>query len=523
MNAARQDTQRTRAVLLALCAVAFVGAAWATADIPPLRPDTASYLYFDPSRAIGYPIFLWVFRESVGLRLAVPIQMLILTISLFLLGWAFYNWTRRPILSALFQMALIASPEMWRFAATLITEAPGTAAVALWCAQLLRTFRSPSLRGVGLLTVISGVAMIVKPALLPLFLGTSIAAFAVGSRGRWAALGTTFAGLLASLAVTPIGNYLVHGSPAAGSPVARGVLQHTLFCAPSHPPVDRDAAFVEQSAKGIRAYVNKAPAYVQPMLKRLYTGELRFGLIIPTLGRRHGLEAGWQTDPLIWRITKERLAANPRCYAASVLSSYFSMATYKTYSRAETKRAENFLLTRPLIEVPRAPLLPSEEQLAAQAAQEIGAAEPSLPGRQDFDLPTGRPLILVWIARLIYGSAAGLGLLAIFLLPAASKMSPELRKITACAAALGAVFHGVMGLTAAVELPLARYTVSVWPVVCTLLGIIGVFALEQARHWQLRTENRRDSSPVGSPMFSTAHSAPDPGECGNLGKIVSRP
>ena len=282
------------------------------------------------------------------------------------------------------------------------------------------------------------------------------------------------------------------GRPLPAVRLRGAILQHTLFCSPSQSPLDRDAAFVEQSAKEMSDYVNNAPSDVQPMLKRLYTGELRFGLIIPTLGRRHGLEAGWQTDPLIWRITKERLVANPQCYAASVISSYFSMATYKTYSTAETKRAKNFLLERPLVEVPRAPLLPREEQLAFKAADAVGAAEPTFPGSQDFELPTGRPLILVWIARLVYGSAAALGLLVIFLLPAASKMSPELRKVTVCAAALGAVFHGIVGLTAVVELPLARYTVSVWPVVCTLLGIIGVFALEQARHRQPRTETCGD-------------------------------
>ena len=489
MTAALENIRRmTPALLFALCAVAFAGATWATADISPLLTDTASYLYFDPSRPVGYPVLLWIFRETFGLGFAVPIQMLLLTVALFFLGWGFYNWTGRPIMSALFQLALVASPEMWRFAATLITEAPATAAVALWCAQLLKTIRSPSVRGVGFLTIIAGAAIIVKPALVPLFLGTSIAAFNLRSRERWAALAIIFGGLAGSLVATPIANYLVHGSPASGSPVARGMLQHTLFCPLSHRPVDRDSAFVERSTKEVRDHVRNAPSYVQPILKRLYTGELRFGLIIPTLGRWHGLEASWQADPLIWRITKERLFDNPGCYAASALSSYFSMATYKTYSSAENQRAKQFLLERPLVKVPAEPLLPREKHLAALAAADVGAAVPMLPGRQDFRLPTGRPVILIWIARLLYASAAGLGLLAILLLPAMSKMSPEQRRITVCSAALGAAFHGIMGLTAVVELPLARYTVSVWPVVCTLLGIIAAFLFELARNRRLRRE-----------------------------------
>ena len=126
-----------------LCLAAYLGAAWITADVSPLRPDTPSYLYFDPSRSIGYPSFLWISRQLGGAVLAVPLQMLVLTISLFFLGLAFFKYTGRPVLSVLFQLALVLSPEMWKFAAMLLTEATATAAVALWCAQLLRTVRAP--------------------------------------------------------------------------------------------------------------------------------------------------------------------------------------------------------------------------------------------------------------------------------------------------------------------------------------------------------------------------------------------
>jgi hypothetical protein len=84
----------------------------------------------------------------------------------------------------------------------------------------------------------------------------------------------------------------------------------------------------------------------------------------------------------------------------------------------------------------------------------------------------------------------------IFLL-APGTMSPELRELTLCAAALGAAFHGVLLLTSIVELPLMRYTVPLWPVVCTLLGVVGVFIFRLAylHHTKRAVGHRETAAP----------------------------
>lgn len=466
--------------MAAISATVFVVASWLTADIMPLRPDTASYLYFDPSRPIGYPFFLWVVNLFGSPALAVTVQKLLLTVSLFLLGLSFYRWSGRPILSILFQLAVLLSPEMWKFSGDLNTEALATAGVALWCAQLIRTLQTPSTRAIGLLSIIAGLAMLVKPSLVMLFIGTAVAAFLLQtSRERRNGLILASAALLISLAVNPIANLFLHGSAATASPVARGVLQHSLFCTPSQLPTDPDNAFVEHYSKAVRDYIASAPPSTHDSFERIYTGKLRFGLIIPALGRRHGMQASWQTDPLIWKIAKDRIVANPGCYARSVISSYFNLATYKSYSSAESRRLSEWMAARPPVEIPLVRALPRDEQLAKRAAQELGSPEPRLPGRKTFEGPTGRPLALIWLARFIYGSAAIAGLVAIFMFLAGTKLKPELRKLTICAAALGVVFHGVIGLTAIVELFLTRYTVPLGPVVCTLLAIIAVAVLNR--------------------------------------------
>lgn len=466
--------------LAAICATVFLVGHWLTRDVLPLRPDTAGYLYFDPSRPIGYPFFLWFVNLFGSPVLSVTVQKLLLTISLFLLGLTFYRWSGRPILSVLFQLGLVLSPEMWKFSGGMNAEALGTAAVALWCAQLIRTLQTPSPRAIGFLSIIAGVAMLVKPSLVMLFIGTAVASFLLQtSRERGAGLILAAAGLIISLAVTPLANLFLHGSTASGSPVARGVLQHTLFCTPSKLPTDPDSAFVEQYSKAVRDYISSAPPSTHHALKRIYTGKLRFGLIIPTLGRRHGLQASWQTDPLIWKIAKDRIFANPGCYARSVFGSYFNLATYQSYSSAEVRRLREWLAAKPPIEVPIVRALPNDEQLAKWAAHEVGHPELRLPGRRSFEPPTGRPLALVWMARLIYGSAAIAGLISAFLLLAPVKLETDLRRLLICTAALGVVFHGVVGLTAFVELHLTRYNVALGPVVCVLLGMLAITAFNR--------------------------------------------
>ena len=175
-----------RKMLLALTALTMIGltaALWIARGIDPLRSDSPSYLYFDPSRTVGYPAFLWLVRSVTGhVGLAVPVQMVVLAGALLALGWSFYRFSRRPIVSLLFQALLIGSPEMWKISALIMTEAISTACVAIWCAQLLRMIRAPSLAGTGLLVAISCIGTIVRPPLAALFVASALFALAAAPK-----------------------------------------------------------------------------------------------------------------------------------------------------------------------------------------------------------------------------------------------------------------------------------------------------------------------------------------------------
>jgi hypothetical protein len=287
-------------------------------------------------------------------------------------------------------------------------------------------------------------------------------------------------GVVAALAVTPLALYFVNGSATTSSPLARGILQHTFFCSASVASGDPDETFVEQSAAPARRYVASAPADIVPVLKRIYSGELRFGLIIPALGERHKILSEWQTDPIIARVARERVEANPWCYGESVMAADYRMATYATSgSPGESARIRAFIDAHPPVRVPTAPLLADDRRDSLRAAGEFGEPAPyPIPPAEPFRLNDKNTLVVVIAARILYAGAALIGLLSLSALPFRARIASGLRTVIAGAGAAGVAFHGIIAITAIVELGLTRYTVPVWPIACLLVAIASSVLLD---------------------------------------------
>jgi hypothetical protein len=490
-------------VQAALCAVALGIALWATRGVSPLNPDTPSYLYFDPSRTVGYPAFLWLVKLLAGhAAAAVPVQMGLLALSLFLLGWSFHELLGRPRLSLAFQVFLLASPDLWRFSAELMTEALATASVALWCAQLLQLIRRPSRRAYLPLALISAVGMLVRPSLMVLFAGSAIAALLLKSRRQRASAVASLVPIgLGAYLLTPLALLLGHGSPVASSPMARGILQHTLFCDGAPAPDDADAAFVDRDSAGVRQYLDSAPPDVGIALQHLYSAPLRFDSIIPGLGRLHKAQAGWQTDSIVGRVARERLEANPLCYARSVLRNYWDLVTQDSlHVGAEGARVDQFLSAHPPVPIAFEPLLTSDAWALRRAAAELHIASSVAHIAIGRFGTKGSPLLLL-VGRMLYGATALVGLACLAALGRRWRMGLSDRNAIALAA-MGLVFHALFLGTAVVELSLIRYTIPAWPIVCTTLTVVSAMLL------RLRDQSSATSSILGT--ATTHQMAPTP-------------
>ncbi len=466
---------RVQLIMTAIVVVFLVAALWATRSTNPLRGDSAEYLYFDQSRSVGYPAFLELVRISTGhVAYAVQIQMALLAASLLFLSLSFYQFVRSPGWSLAFQAILLLQAGMWFVSAFLMTEALSTALIAIWCGQLVRMLDAPSLRGSTFLVALSALATMVRPSLIALFFGTALfMVAALPRRERLGALALAGFGAAAAWAATPFAQYLVHGSADTTSPFARGVLQHTLYCDPGSPPREADALFVEAEAAPVRHYIEAAPFDVREQLRRSYSTPLRFGSIIPVLGQRHHLQLRSQLDPYLSRIAGERVRANPSCYASSVAAEYLRMAVFATDPTAEEgRRANGFMASHPPPEIAQHPVLPGDERLAIRAASEAGNQVSGLnPVRQRLDVVAQVPFLALLPLRLLFGGAAIIGLCSLIAWPFRHRLAPELRSMTTVTAALAVAFHGVLAITAIVEIGFFRYLVPLWPVVCTLLGL----------------------------------------------------
>ena len=484
----RADPLKNRRTLLGMAmmtAIALAAALWATRAINPIRGDTYEYLFFDPSRTVGYPAFLWTIQSITGhVSLAVQAQMVLLAGSLLFLGWSFHSFVRRPAFSYAFQAILVGQVAIWKASAYLMTEAVSTALVAIWCAQLLRLIRHFSLRGAALLVLFSGLATIVRPSLIALFLGAALFLAVVRpARERGRLLLLVGAGAILAWSATPLAQLLVHGSAATTSPLARGVLQHTLYCDQPIVARDPDSAFVEQYSAKVRSYIDTAPTDVQEQLRRAYSTPLRFGLIIPVLGRRHNLERRSQVDPYLSPIAYDRVEANPLCYASSVAGAYYRMATFDTNrTKQDERRIHQFTTIHPPVEVPQYPVLPTDDRLARQTAAAVHDQVSGLnPERMHFDFDGKVSDLTVLPVRLFYGATAIIGLLALVWVAIGRQARPKHRRPIAGAAALGLSFHATLAITAIVELGLSRYVIPLWPMVCTTMAIAALGLVERRR------------------------------------------
>ena len=467
--------------LAAMTAVALFAALWSTRAINPLRGDSYEYLYFDASRSVGYPAFLAFIRLITGhVTFAVPAQTILLAGSLLTLAWSFHKFCGRPVFSFVFQTIALSLAAMWYGTAFLMTEAVSTALVAFWCAQLLCMIKArPTLRGAAVLVAVSGLATMVRPSLVALFFGTAVFIFVTQPRQeRRRALIMAGAGLILAWGATPVAQLLVHGSAKTTSPFARGVLQHTLYCSPDAVPRDADSLFVEQSAAPVRQYIETAPPEMQIQLRRAYSTPLRFGLIIPVLGRRHHLNVRSQVDPYLSRIAGERVKANPSCYARRVLGEYVRMATFHSDpTKEDARRLNAFVEAHPPVEVTQYPRLPGDEHLVRQAANEVHNQFSVQPEPQKLKFIAKIPFLAFLPIRLIFGGAALIGLLSLLALAFRKRLPPQPQRIVPAMAAMGIAFHATLAITAIVEIGFFRYLVPVWPIVCTLIAIavVGVF------------------------------------------------
>lgn len=127
------------------------------------------------------------------------------------------------------------------------------------------------------------------------------------------------------------------------------------------------------------------------------------------------------------------------------------------------------------MELPQYPVLPGDERLARKAGTEVHHPPSGLnPAHQELHVAGDVPMIALLPFRLLYGAGAAIGAAAIVAFLWRRRLPEELQPMTRVAAALGLAMHGILLITAIVEIGFYRYLVPCWPIVCALIALAAV-------------------------------------------------
>jgi hypothetical protein len=289
--------------------------------------------------------------------------------------------------------------------------------------------------------------------------------------------------------ISPLSQQLIDGRATGASPLARGLLQKTLFfehgAAPTPGVSSEDRRVIEQSRKPVLVYLAQAPKPIRPKLERGYADYLRFRVIIPKLSRLHGARDDWQVDPVLAKYALAQIEAFPLQYLSGVIVEDLRLLSFQDWNDRRTQdEFSTFVAAHPLPLPAAAPptSIGVELDRRARAALRLPPtyALLSTPGeifRSSHVLPV--PLILA--LRLTHAVAALIGVVAVVatLWPGlAAKMAggDYLRAV----AALGLLLHSQTLLTSLSEFGLLRYIMPLWSIIPAIY-VLSLLAIEKTR------------------------------------------
>jgi hypothetical protein len=162
----------------------------------PYDNDTPSYMYFDRTRVIGYPLFLNAVRLISGSYLMVlPVQLAVLCTSIAFLAISFWRCTGSWRLSLVLELAILMNFGVMRLADKVMSEALSEACIVVFTALVLREVFAPTRLTAVCLVAAAAVAVMVRPvniALVP----AAAAVFLIGRGWRWSGGAKPIAALL---------------------------------------------------------------------------------------------------------------------------------------------------------------------------------------------------------------------------------------------------------------------------------------------------------------------------------------
>lgn len=459
--------------------------------------DTPSYLYFHPSRPVGYPLFLAIVHGlAPHYRALVLVQSLVLGASIAALGVAFLRTTNSLSIAVVVELLILISKPYWENASAVMSEALSAAVLNLFCAVAILHIRSRGRWIVFAYALLTLAGITIRPinlvlAPVAILIVVLLSEGDVMARLRRSAVPAMIiiAGLVVGDLATPLAQRVVHGPVHTGSPLARGLFQKSLFHDwPSAPVAGVDAgdvALIDQATRPINAYLRTAPADMRPYLERGYSTYLRFKVLLPELAQRHGVSDPWDIDGLLMRYSKARILQRPVDYLTELVEEDLRLLSYQGYDdKTFQSRLAAFLKSRPPVSLPPVPNASAWAQAEQRADADLGAtlvhADDTLGVEKNVQPIPPRSTVQIIVGRTYYSGAALLGLIAPILLFFPSLRGPAWRPL-AVLAGFGVLLHATCVLTVVSEVGLFRYIVPMSGAIASMYGLAAMLVLAYLR------------------------------------------
>jgi hypothetical protein len=322
-------------VIVTFSVLAIAGYLFLYGGSPMMAPDSMSYVHFSPSRTPGYPLFVWLFDAIFGNHDLVPfVQLTLLLASIAYLTVQFYVFSRSWFWSLGLWFLLAGNIEIIKYAFLLLTESLTITLLLLSLGILCQFVSTRLIRYLVILSALSGMAILLRPAsygwVLGLLLaGIGLKAFIPKVSYKFAvnALGYPLAGVLM---LGSVFNYCQHGFFSTQSFLGEMLIGKIGALAEKGIPTKEPGVMTTLSnySTPVQALLKAAPSWrIEYLLSAVYADQYRYSPFAGQLAKEmlNGNMVPQVLDKKRTHLAVEVIRARPFAYLHNVLINYIAL------------------------------------------------------------------------------------------------------------------------------------------------------------------------------------------------------